>query len=149
MKVQFKVATKAFLLGYSAAANTAVGDHVLVSVEGGEDLGVVAQLITMREYLRLKALQILPGTSKYKFDNCMGRILRLATADEKGSLIQKACDEQEILEVRRFDSERFRTILKTYSCTKCHLSLVIAVLPGTQPDQVPATSTDCRGGIPV
>ena len=120
--MRFKRATRSYVLGTTAPLDVAVGDFLVVEADRGEDLGVVTDILSMKEFIerRYQQQQFLRGRGgrgggggggggggvgggggggTEDDDQSVGRILRRATASERQHLPEKFHDEQLVVQV--------------------------------------------------
>eukprot|EP01034_Spumella_vulgaris_P038540 gene38540-47593_t len=98
--VAFKTTTKDFILGVRVPAKISIGDAVIVSVDKGEDLGIVTRILSMKQFV-LERFQSVVLPPQFNINRYVGCILRAATPREVRMLSMKTGDENEVLEFAR------------------------------------------------
>jgi hypothetical protein len=99
MQVQFKNTCRYFVLSSGISPQSInIGDFVKVEADRGEDLGVITEVLAMQSFLDMR----MQNRIQFSMDDDSGnvrRILRVASMQERQTLVTKFQDEENILQV--------------------------------------------------
>ncbi len=111
--MQFTYSCREFIPAPEGPQHIDIGQFVIVEADNGEDLGVVTGVLSMQQLVqrRLQARSVADEE-----DADLGRILRIASDDERAQLPAKLHDEQEIVQVR-LKNEKHCKSMSTLTCS--------------------------------
>jgi hypothetical protein len=111
-QVHFKRAHRNFILSYMAPRSIKPGDFVKVEADRGEDLGVVVSKVLAKDFHEYVPTAGYRGRGFSSGQGDKKLLLRVATNQERLSLMEKVRDEEKALEVSE--------IMSTYFFFECY-----------------------------